>query len=818
MSTIYDKIVQAYRNILGLINGKADLVAGKVPAGQLPDDWNDVQDFDVKDNPAEGKTAFPEEGIAGVLYIERSTNKAYRWSITEKKYIEVGNAAQVQSDWNEQDPDQKSFIRNKPDAEIAAKRDKTDLTVYDSEGEEAFVQRVPSGAEGYFTIVDATGVTPVTYTLEWDSHRNMWMDDGTTISKSGDNYSIYVAGGFSGNVALTTSPQDVTLSGGSLGNKTVTVTGYVLDTLAKTSELPTIDSALSETSENAVQNKVVKAALDTKQGKLVAGADIAIAEDGKTIGVTPNTFVKLGATNDMGGSFDAAIRLVNRNYGGSDHYPIFRLYSQARTDRWFSDFFYDAIEFTAKQGVKTRLGFERGTQDSIVRKEEMDTALAGKQAKLVAGANITIAEDGKTISASVTVDDVLSSTSTNPVQNKVVKTAIDKKLDANAGTATGGLTVEGEFSNIFASAPRQISLSTSYASAMDEIWLNIKHGYHDFGQYGTYTLKFPVKSGTFAVTDDIPLEKWKDTIDSIDGVMDDMLGAKRLPSGNYPRLHARNKEIHGCTGFSNETDTHTGLELLLPWDVAMSNETSYLMAGVKFQANRGFGTQTYVQPLVPKETTAASAHFPYAIPAFEDSPVYWKGHFLYSNARQMHLPWDKIAAGGQGTLALTSELAAVKRELRYDLVEKVGGSVALDDRACNYINATTLSDLAITFPPFVADKVRDFIMVLECSADIPTISYESFITLEGEVGVDLTPEEGVNVYFFKEVVPWRFVVARKLINKLVENVPVTASQLLRAMTERGIDSTAGNFADVMTTLGITDTDTITNAVNAVMKG
>ena len=114
MSTIYDKIVQVYRKILGFINGKADLVNGKVPAGQLPDDWNDVQDFDVKDNPAEGETAFPEEGIAGVLYVEKSTNKAYRWSITERKYVEVGNAAQVQSDWNEQDANKKSFIRNKP--------------------------------------------------------------------------------------------------------------------------------------------------------------------------------------------------------------------------------------------------------------------------------------------------------------------------------------------------------------------------------------------------------------------------------------------------------------------------------------------------------------------------------------------------------------------------------------------------------------------------------------------------------------------------------------------------------------------------------
>ena len=39
-----------------------------------------------------------------------------------------------------------------------------------------------------------------------------------------------------------------------------------------------------------------------------------------------------------------------------------------------------------------------------------------------------------------TVDTALSSTSTNPVQNKVIKTELDKKLDKTGGTLTGNLT------------------------------------------------------------------------------------------------------------------------------------------------------------------------------------------------------------------------------------------------------------------------------------------------------------------------------------------------------------------------------------------
>lgn len=43
-------------------------------------------------------------------------------------------------------------------------------------------------------------------------------------------------------------------------------------------------------------------------------------------------------------------------------------------------------------------------------------------------------------SNSITVDSDLSSTSTNPVQNKVIKSALDGKLSTSGGTLTGNLT------------------------------------------------------------------------------------------------------------------------------------------------------------------------------------------------------------------------------------------------------------------------------------------------------------------------------------------------------------------------------------------
>ena len=78
----------------------------------------------------------------------------------------------------------------------------------------------------------------------------------------------------------------------------------------------------------------------------------------------------------------------------------------------------------------------------------LETAVAGKQGTLKAGANITIASDG-TISATdtdthVTVDSALSSTSTNPVQNKVINTALAGKqatlTTAQLNAANSGIT------------------------------------------------------------------------------------------------------------------------------------------------------------------------------------------------------------------------------------------------------------------------------------------------------------------------------------------------------------------------------------------
>ena len=77
-----------------------------------------------------------------------------------------------------------------------------------------------------------------------------------------------------------------------------------------------------------------------------------------------------------------------------------------------------------------------GSSTNPIQNKAVYYALAGKQDKLTAGTGISIS--GNTISCtvsggsgggSVTVDSTMSSTSTNPVQNKVIYSALQNKQD-----------------------------------------------------------------------------------------------------------------------------------------------------------------------------------------------------------------------------------------------------------------------------------------------------------------------------------------------------------------------------------------------------
>ena len=69
------------RSEIGQANGVAGLDAsGKVPTSQLPSYVDDVVEYENEDS-------FPEEGEAGKIYVDTTTNKTYRWSGSQ--YVEI---------------------------------------------------------------------------------------------------------------------------------------------------------------------------------------------------------------------------------------------------------------------------------------------------------------------------------------------------------------------------------------------------------------------------------------------------------------------------------------------------------------------------------------------------------------------------------------------------------------------------------------------------------------------------------------------------------------------------------------------------------
>lgn len=77
---ITNKISQESNATAEALEGKADLVEGKIPASQLPSYVDDVLEYT-------NKASFPATGESGKIYLDLATNLTYRWSGTA--YTEI---------------------------------------------------------------------------------------------------------------------------------------------------------------------------------------------------------------------------------------------------------------------------------------------------------------------------------------------------------------------------------------------------------------------------------------------------------------------------------------------------------------------------------------------------------------------------------------------------------------------------------------------------------------------------------------------------------------------------------------------------------
>ena len=254
-----------------------------------------------------------------------------------------------------------------------------------------------------------------------------------------------------------------------------------------------VDDAMSDTSTNPVQNKAVKAALD---GKLSTQGGEILGHLSVGLTVSAEGSVSTGRTStDTGIHFEKAGSDVGRISHGSDPMtgvsPIARLkvasptedddaatkaYVDGRAVRYdAAQTLTDAQKAQARENVDAASAFapiltspvmirkfgetesagvylstiDIGEKHAEIRLEDVNenapVAIANLRTPTGAGTDNYAATKGYVDSkvasggGGVTVDDAMSDTSTNPVQNKVVKTALDTK----AGTAVATTSANG---------------------------------------------------------------------------------------------------------------------------------------------------------------------------------------------------------------------------------------------------------------------------------------------------------------------------------------------------------------------------------------
>ena len=280
-----------------------------------------------------------------------------------------------------------------------------------------------------------------------------------------------------------------------------------------------VDAALDAASENPVQNKAVKAALDGKlstQGGEISGhlsVGLTVSAEGA---------VSAGRTStDTGIHFEKAASDAGRISHGSDPMtgvaPIARLKVASPTEdddaatKAYVDgraVRYDAAQtLTDEQKLQARKNVNAAGVDSpqfqgyvtltpangtlghgvglspsgsgydyTLDISEVDTSKPTKltgvktptDADTNAAATVEYVKAKVASGGGVTVDDAMSDTSTNPVQNKVVKAALDGKLDTTSPTIMDGL-----FSLSNTEAQIQVKLNNYIQSAAGEEFANL---------------------------------------------------------------------------------------------------------------------------------------------------------------------------------------------------------------------------------------------------------------------------------------------------------------------------------------------------------
>ena len=201
----------------------------------------------------------------------------------------------------------------------------------------------------------------------------------------------------------------------------------------------TVDSALSSTSTNPVQNKVLYAALNNKLDKNGTATYAARDSSGNIISSTYakktdlSSYVKSinNVKPDSAGNVNISVT------GGGSNITVDSTLDSTSSNAIANKAVYAALENKLDK-TGTAAAATKATQDSygnvIVNTYARKSDLSGyvktiNNMEPDTNGNINISTGGGGTGTSITVDTTLSSTSNNPIANKAVYTAVNNKLD-----------------------------------------------------------------------------------------------------------------------------------------------------------------------------------------------------------------------------------------------------------------------------------------------------------------------------------------------------------------------------------------------------
>ncbi len=227
-----------------------------------------------------------------------------------------------------------------------------------------------------------------------------------------------------------------------LGNVDIDNKGDIQQQIDNISSLMTVpDSELSSSSTNAVQNRVVKQALDKKADKSTIPKNIS--ELTNDAGFLTSTTAPVTSVNGYTGEVSIDLSGLDRIDGLEDR--IAELENTSGGDDDDQSITIDSELLDSQNPVQNRV-IKAAFNEVDNQFNHINQVLSGNSAAITAHEDRIDALELRPTGGSITIDNTILANSTNPVQNRVIKEALDTKADLSEIPAyTSQLTNDSGF-------------------------------------------------------------------------------------------------------------------------------------------------------------------------------------------------------------------------------------------------------------------------------------------------------------------------------------------------------------------------------------